>query len=100
MPQGDRGRMSLTAIEEYYRNVDIKNLAKYTMAVAVMMTGAAAHKIRRFEEAGLLKPQRTGNKQRLYTDQDIEIIRHIVTLEKSGVNLPGIKIILNMEGSK
>jgi MerR family transcriptional regulator/heat shock protein HspR len=89
----------MTAIEEYYRNADLRNLAKYTMAVAVMMTGAAAHRIRRFEEAGLCKPQRTGNKQRLYSDRDIEIIRRIVTLEKNGVNLQGIKIIMDMQGT-
>jgi MerR family transcriptional regulator, heat shock protein HspR len=90
----------LTAVDEYYRNVDLKELAKYTMAVAVMMTGAAAHRIRRFEEAGLLKPQRTGNKQRLYSDRDIELIRRIVALEQSGVNLPGIKIILDLQAAK
>jgi MerR family transcriptional regulator, heat shock protein HspR len=86
-------------MDEYFRNADFSELAKYTMAVAVMMTGTAAYRIRRFEEAGLFKPQRTGNKQRLYTDRDIELIRRILTLEKDGVNLPGIKIILGMQGT-
>lgn len=87
----------MTATEESRWNADHRNLAKYTMAVAVMMTGAAAHRIRRFEEAGLFKPQRTGNKQRLYSDVDIELIRRIISLENNGVNLPGIKIILDMQ---
>jgi len=90
----------VTTIDEYFRNTDLRNLAKYTMAVTVMMTGAAAHRIRRFEEAGLFKPQRTGNRQRLYSDRDIEVINRIVTLEKDGVNLPGIKIILDMRGTE
>ena len=90
----------MTTIDEYFRNTDLRNLAKYTMAVTVMMTGAAAHRIRRFEEAGLFKPQRTGNRQRLYSDRDIEVINRIVTLEKDGVNLPGIKIILDMRGTE
>jgi MerR family transcriptional regulator, heat shock protein HspR len=76
-----------------------KDLAKYTMAVAVMMTGVAAHKIRRLEEYGLCKPARTGSKQRLYSDEDINLIRHIAYLEKDGVNLPGIKVILEMQKS-
>jgi len=90
----------MTAINGFFGNADLRDLAKYTMAVAVMMTGAAAHRIRRFEEAGLFKPQRTGNKQRLYSDRDIELIRRIVTLEKNGVNLPGIKMILDMQGTE
>jgi MerR family transcriptional regulator, heat shock protein HspR len=90
----------MTATEEYFRSMDPRTLAKYTMAVAVMMTGAAAHRIRRFEDAGLFKPQRTGNKQRLYSDTDIELIRRIVVLEKDGVNLPGIKMILDMQGNE
>lgn len=72
-------------------------LAKYTMAVTVMMTGVAAHKIRKLEEYGLCKPARTESKQRLYTDEDIELIRKIAHLEKNGVNLPGIKVILEMQ---
>ena len=74
-----------------------KDLAKYTMAVAVMMTGVPAHKIRKLEQHGLCSPSRTGSKQRLYSDCDIEQIRQVASLEKDGVNLQGIKIILNMK---
>ena len=77
-----------------------KGLAKYTMSVTVMMTGIAAHKIRKLEEFGLCKPSRTGNQQRLYSDEDIEMIRHVVSLEKEGVNLPGIKVILDIRKTK
>ncbi len=77
-----------------------RKLAKYTMAIAVMMTGVAAHKIRKLEGYGLCNPYRTGSKQRLYSDCDIELIRKISSLEKKGVNLPGIKLILGMKGPK
>ena len=50
----------MAAIQEQYLDLDAKNCAKYTMAVAVMLTGVAAHRIRRFEEAGIFKPKRTG----------------------------------------
>jgi DNA-binding transcriptional MerR regulator len=73
-------------------------LAKYTMAITVMMTGTPAHKIRKYEEAGICKPQRTLSQQRLYSDQDIDLIRKINSLEQAGVNLAGIKIILEMQG--
>jgi MerR family glutamine synthetase transcriptional repressor len=68
------------------------------MAITVMMTGVAAHKIRRLEEYGLCNPFRTGTKQRLYSDCDIELICKISILENKGVNLPGIKVILGMKG--
>jgi len=74
-----------------------KDLAKYTMAVTVMMTGVAAHKIRRFEEHGLCQPARTGRKQRLYSDNDVKRIREIANYEKAGVNLNGIKVILDLQ---
>ncbi len=74
-----------------------KDVGKYTMAVAVMMTGMAAYKIRRCEEFGLCKPVRTGSQQRLYSDNDIERLHQIALLEKDGVNLPGIKVILDMQ---
>ena len=89
----------MTAPFNNHANPTDKDLGKYTMSVAVMMTGVAAHKIRRFEQYGLCNPKRTGSKQRLYSDCDIEQIRKINLLEKDGVNLPGIKVILDMKGS-
>ncbi len=76
-----------------------KELAKYTMAVTVMITGVPAYKIRKFEEFGLCKPARTGCKQRLFSDSDLEIINKIDLLEKDGINLQGVKFILEMQQS-
>ena len=75
-------------------------VAKYTMAVTVMMTGVPAHKIRKYEEAGLCKPARTVSKQRLYSDDDIILIHAIANLEEDGANLAGIKIILGMQNEE
>jgi DNA-binding transcriptional MerR regulator len=68
------------------------------MAVAVNLTGVAAHKIRRFEEYGLCKPARTGSRQRLFSDGDIKLIATIARLEQQGINLAGVKAILEMKG--
>jgi MerR family glutamine synthetase transcriptional repressor len=72
--------------------------AKYTMAITVKITGVPAHRIRRFEEFGLCKPARSDSRQRLFSDSDIEIIRQITALEKDGINLAGVKLILSMKG--
>jgi MerR family transcriptional regulator/heat shock protein HspR len=69
---------------------------KYVMSVAVGMTGIEAHRIRRYESAGLLCPCRTGGGQRLFSDDDIVVIREIAGLEEQGVNLSGVKLILDM----
>jgi len=71
-------------------------VGKYTMGVAVRLTGVEAHRIRRFEEASLLEPKRTEAGQRLFTDSEIELIKEIAKLEDEGANLEGIKIILAM----
>jgi len=73
-----------------------EQLPKYTMGVAVRLTGVEAGRIRRFEEAGLLEPKRTEGGQRLFTDSEIELIKEVAKLEDEGANLEGIKIILAM----
>jgi DNA-binding transcriptional MerR regulator len=71
-------------------------IAKYTMGVAVRLTGVGAHRIRRFEGNGLLAPARTEAGQRLYSDSEIELIKEIARLEDQGINMEGIKAILAM----
>ena len=78
---------------------DVKNreeVGKYTMSVAVMLTGVEAYRIRRFEQAGLLKPTRSEARQRRYSDPEIDLIKNIATLEDEGINLQGVKAILAM----
>ena len=66
------------------------------MSVAVLLIKVEAHRIRRFEEAGLLKPARTEARQRLYSDHEIALIKEIVQLEDEGINTQGVKAILAM----
>lgn len=73
-----------------------RHFGKYTMSVTVRLTTVNAHRIRRFEQFGLLSPSRTRAGQRLFSDAEIELIREVVFLERDGVNLGGIKMILAM----
>ncbi len=88
--------MSARRKERQARQPEEMMVAKYTMAVACHLTGVEAHRIRRFEKAFLLKPERTQTGQRLFCDADIELIKEIAKLEDEGVNLSGIKVILAM----
>ncbi|MFW6103094.1 MAG: MerR family transcriptional regulator [Chloroflexota bacterium] len=70
---------------------------KYVMSVAVRLTGVEASRIRRYESAGLVSPDRTAGGQRLFSDPDIDVIREVARLENEGVNLKGIEVILRMK---
>lgn len=74
-----------------------KEVGKYTMGVTVRLTGVEAHRIRRFEENGLLEPARTEAGQRLFSDSELELIKEIARLEDQGINLEGVKAILSMK---
>lgn len=90
----------MTGEQEGNFKSDGREVGKYTMSVTVNLTGVAAHKIRRLEEAGLCNPVRTDSKQRLYSDNDISLIRKISNLLQKGINLNGVKVILSMEINK
>ena len=60
------------------------------------LTGVESHRIRRYEEGGLLSPERTGGNQRLFSENDIEVIKEAAKLESEGINVEGIKAILAM----
>ncbi len=46
---------------------------------------------------GLIKPQRIGRKNRMYSDADIRRLRQIQRLTQDmGVNLAGVEVILNL----
>ena len=68
--------------------------AKYTMAVVVTLTGVEAHRIRRYEEAGIIEPKRTEAGQRLFSDEEVFTIREVFRLSVKGINLEGIKAVL------
>jgi len=69
-------------------------LPKYTMAVTVTITGVEAHRIRRYENAGIISPNRTEAGHRLFSDKEIMVIKEVFRLDKKGINIEGIKAIL------
>lgn len=74
-----------------------EDAGRYVMSVAVSMTGVDAHRIRKYEGAGLVVPMRTAGGQRLFSDRDIARIREVAEMEAEGVNLKGIAVIIGMK---
>ena len=83
---------------EHITSEDSANMPKYTIGVVSRLIGLPPHALRRYEEAGLLEPARQAGKNRLYSDQDVAVLKEIVQLSDQGVNAVGIRYIIQMRG--
>lgn len=80
-----------------------KHESIYPISVVMNMTSLTARQIRYYESNGLITPARSKGNQRLYTPEDVENLLTIKSLLEKGLNLDGIKSVMNgvnpMEGS-
>jgi len=67
----------------------------YPISVVMSMTNLTARQIRYYETHGLIKPVRSKGNQRLYTPSDVENLLMIKSLLTKGLNLEGIKAVIN-----
>ncbi|MBT4033618.1 MAG: MerR family transcriptional regulator [Candidatus Marinimicrobia bacterium] len=69
----------------------------FAIGVAADLVGVSVHTLRMYETEGLIIPQRTKSKRRLYSQKDIERLQCIrVMIEDRGFNLAGIKGMMSM----
>lgn len=69
----------------------------YVISVAARLLEVHPQTLRYYERAGLLKPNRSSGKIRLYSQREIERLRKILRLTNElGVNLAGAEIILDL----
>lgn len=69
----------------------------YLISVAARLCEMHPQTLRLYERMGLIKPQRIGRKNRMYSEADIERLRRIQRLTHDlGVNLAGVEIILRL----
>ena len=73
------------------------NVGKYPISVASELTGVPEHRLRAFEAAGILEPERTEGGTRRYSDAELATIRRAAELADRGVNYAGILEILQIE---
>ena len=70
----------------------------YMIGVVVHLTQMHAQTIRLYERLGLVMPQRK-NKNRLYSEADVDRLRQIRRFtQEMGVNLAGVEVILELLG--
>ena len=69
----------------------------YVISVAAELAGVHPQTLRIYERKGLVDPARTGGGSRRYSDVDLERLRRIQDLTNAGVNLEGVRRILELE---
>jgi MerR family transcriptional regulator, heat shock protein HspR len=71
--------------------------AVFVISVAAELAGVHPQTLRIYERKGLLDPARTGGGSRRYSELDIDRLRRIQELTNDGLNLAGVKRVLELE---
>ena len=71
--------------------------AVYVISVAAELAGVHPQTLRIYERKGLVDPARTGGGSRRYSDADIALLQRIQELTNDGLNLAGVKRVLELE---
>ena len=71
--------------------------AVYVISVAAELTGMHPQTLRIYERKGLLDPSRTRGGSRRFSERDLERLRHIQELTATGLNLEGVRRVLQLE---
>ena len=71
---------------------------RYSISVVAEMLEIHPQTLRLYERHGLLTPQRTPKRTRLYSDADVERLQEILTYTRDmGINLAGVEVILHLK---
>jgi len=69
----------------------------YVISVAAELVGVHPQTLRVYERKGLLDPIRTTGGSRRFSDEDLERLRRIQDLTTAGLNLEGVRRVLELE---
>src|SRR5919108_584351 len=76
---------------------EVDRRAVYVISVAAQLAGVHPQTLRIYEQRGLVRPYRTSGNSRRYSDEDIDRLRRVQALTQRGVNLAGVKRIIELE---
>jgi MerR family transcriptional regulator/heat shock protein HspR len=71
--------------------------ALFSISVASEVTGVNPQMLRVYEQKGLLTPHRTDGGTRRYSSNELDLIREIDALIKTGLNLAGVERVLQLQ---
>jgi DNA-binding transcriptional MerR regulator len=69
----------------------------YAISVAAQLCGLHPQTLRVYEREGLVNPDRTAGGTRLYSGQDVQTLCEIAALTDTGINVAGVKRILELQ---
>jgi MerR family transcriptional regulator/heat shock protein HspR len=76
---------------------DHRNRAVYVISVAAELAGVHPQTLRLYERKGLLDPIRTRGGGRRFSEEDLERLHHIQDLTSAGLNLEGVRRVMELE---
>jgi MerR family transcriptional regulator, heat shock protein HspR len=74
-----------------------EDLPVYVISVAAELAGLHAQTLRTYDRLGLVVPGRAPGGGRRYSARDIALLREVQRLSNEGVNLEGIRRVLDLE---
>jgi MerR family transcriptional regulator, heat shock protein HspR len=69
----------------------------FPIAAAAELSGMHPQTLRQYDRLGLVSPRRTAGQSRRYSMRDVAQLREIARLSAEGLNLEGIRRILELE---
>jgi MerR family transcriptional regulator/heat shock protein HspR len=69
----------------------------FMISVAAELAEMHPQTLRMYEARGLITPQRSAGKTRLYSQADVDRLRKIQQMTEEGLNLAGVETVLEME---
>lgn len=73
--------------------------AVYVISIAAELSGMHPQTLRQYDRMGLVSPGRASGRGRRYSLRDIASLRNIQRLVGDGINLAGIKRIMELESA-
>ena len=76
-----------------------EELALYVISVAAQLSGLHPQTLRQYDRMGLVSPSRAQGRGRRYSLRDIALLRNVSRMVNEGINLAGIKRIIELESA-
>jgi MerR family transcriptional regulator/heat shock protein HspR len=78
--------------------VNLRKRPVYMIGIASELIGVHPQTLRMYEQKGLLRPRKSIKNTRLYSQEDVELGRHIKKLtQELGMNLAGVRKVIDLE---
>jgi MerR family transcriptional regulator/heat shock protein HspR len=94
--KGERDRDRTRGREDASQRIDAKR-GVFMISVAAELADMHPQTLRMYESRGLITPQRSPGKTRLYSQADVERLCKIQQMTEEGLNLVGVETVLELE---